>query len=301
MLLLRMTARRQPCYSSFKGEAMTIDDEDFEEDGSRIEWIDADVEDRLVEPRSVEDGLSIPNVNRHDDVQLVRTHTEDEGLLLGVGCRKTESGWWAPRSCDFPFEALERVLPRYARRSIVPEIVDLIPASSWHASLANLLTRSSWDMLRKETAHAAGGCEECGVKTGIECHESWSYDERTGVQTLKRLRALCSPCHETCHLGFARMRGRFDVAFGRLCRINRIAPDERVAYLKEIEGRFLRRSKRAWALDLGRLSGRRLGLIGSMRSVGDGVLVGPSRSGPEVELLLLGLDVVEAKGKLFLG
>ena len=260
-------------------------------DGVRSMWIDPDWEDRLSGPRIVADGFGIPNVNRHDDVQLVRTHTEDERLLLGVGCRRSESGWWAPRSIDFPFEQLERVLPRYARRGLVPEIVDLIPATSWHASLANLLTKTSWDLLRNEAAESVGGCEECGVRRGIECHEAWTYDERTGVQRLRRLRPLCTSCHETCHLGFARMRGRFDVAFGRLCRINRIGDDERRAYLTEIEGRFARRSRRSWALDLGMLAGRRLSLIGRMEFVEEGVVAGPTRSGGMVEVPLVGVDI----------
>jgi hypothetical protein len=276
---------------------MTIAD-DIEDAQTDVVWIDPEWEDRLSEPRSVGDGLAIPHVNRHDDVQLVRAHTEDDRLLLGVGCRRAESGWWAPRARDFPFEALERVLPRYARRSVVPEIVDLIPATSWHASLANLLTKTSWDLLRNEAGEKAGGCEECGVKTGIECHEAWSYDERTGVQTLVRLRALCTSCHETCHLGFARLRGRFEIAFGRLCRINRIRDDERRAYLAEIEGRFMRRSRRAWALDLGMLAGRRLSLTGTMVRVDEDVVAGPTRGGGVVEVPLLGVTLEQAKRTL---
>ena len=277
---------------------MTMHDGCEQEDAVVSTWIDQTWEDRLSEARSVEDGFGIPHVNRHDDVQLVRSHTEDEGVLLGVGCRRTDSGWWAPRTRDFPFEALERVLPRYAWESVVPEIVDLIPATSWHASLANLLTKTSWDLLRTEAAHAADGCEECGVKTGIECHEAWTYDERTGVQTLKRLRALCTSCHETCHLGFARVRGRFEIAFGRLCRINRIRDDERKAYLTEIEGRFMRRSRRAWALDLGMLAGRTLSLTGTMVRVDEDVVAGPTRSGGMVEVPLIGVTLEQAKRTL---
>jgi hypothetical protein len=248
----------------------------------------------LLHARSIDTGLEIPAVNRHDDVQLVRTEGFPVAALLEAGCRHAKSGWWAPRRADFPFEALAPVLPRYAQRVVVPEIVDLIPATSWHASLANLLTKTSWDRLREESAAVAGGCEECGVKSGLECHEAWSYDERRGVQTLKRLRTVCASCHETFHLGLARVQGRFDLAFRRLARINRIEASEAAEYLKEVDGRVLRRSRLAWSLDLSMLSGRTLSLVGRMRQVGPCVVAGPTRAGNDVHVPLLGVKVAQA-------
>lgn len=256
-----------------------------------VAWIDADLEESLSEPRTLAHGGEVPSVGRRGAVPLVRTHLVDERVLLGAGCGLSSGTWWARATPDLPFEVLERVLPRYASRSLVPEVVDLIPSTSWHASLANLLSRKSWDLLRTEAAEAAGGCEECGAAGRIECHERWSYDERTGVQSLVRLRPLCPSCHETCHLGFARIRGRFDAAFGRLCAINRIRPEERRRYQAEIEGRFLRRSRRTWALDLARLSGRGMSLRREVVDLGGGVVSGPTRAGGRVDVMLLGVEV----------
>jgi hypothetical protein len=54
-----------------------------------------------------------------------------------------------------------------------------------------------------EVSRQAGHrCELCGGVGGsnrghtIECHEVWDYDDRTWVQRLVRLTALCPACHE---------------------------------------------------------------------------------------------------------
>src|SRR5690606_23658509 len=135
-------------------------------------------------------------------------------------------GWYITREARVLLEPLDPFLPQIARKRIVPNVVDLIPETSWCASLANLLTAKAWGLLRDATLSAAGGCEDCGSADNLECHEVWSYDEAKGVQKLEALKAVCSACHETYHLGLASTRNRYSIAFARLVLINRIAKHE---------------------------------------------------------------------------
>lgn len=195
-------------------------------------------------------------------------------------CRATRrgGGWHVARSDPFPFDALAPHLPRTAQRSLVPELVDLIPASSWFASLANMLVASSWANLRGPVIAHQGGCEECGVRSGLEGHELWSYDAAVGRQKLVGLRALCFLCHETQHLGRANVAGRFDRVFDRLCRANRLMEHERGSYRDEVFDRWETRSKREWELDLSVAGDMTLALKSSILYAGDNWVVQPASS-----------------------
>jgi len=169
---------------------------------------------------------------------------EDVGAIRSTNC------WLAPRRDPFPFAVLDRVLPRLAHQSLVPEVVDLIPSTSWSASLANMLLPAAWQVVRQRALESSGGCEECGAWRNIEAHERWSYDEAAGIQKLLGIRAMCALCHETQHLGLATVRGRFDFAFSRLCVINRIQKIEQEAYRRSIVEKYEARSRREWSLDI---------------------------------------------------
>lgn len=115
---------------------------------------------------------------------------------------------------------------------------DLIPSSSWGSSLANLLTKKSWDTLRhpliEKNNHV---CQLCGCKKKVlDVHEVWSYDfpkqedldqasaneniTAFGLQTLQGLMTICKKCHECFHLGLALVNGRLDIALERLAGLN---------------------------------------------------------------------------------
>lgn len=191
---------------------------------------------------------------------LIRTAGADRRVLVRSGARATPRGWSVPRSVEVDLDALDEHLPRYARRTVVPEVVDLIPSSSWNASLANMLLPKAWATIRTVANALAEGCVDCGASDRLECHEDWSYDERAGVQTLRGLLSLCGRCHETRHLGFARVRGRYDKALSRLGMLNRLGKGELSAFADETFERFERRSRRLWKLDLSFLAGHGLGL-----------------------------------------
>lgn len=210
-------------------------------------------------------------------VELVRMSSRGAvDAAVAAGASDGPKGWTVPRADPFPFDALSRLLPRMAHRSIVPEVVDLIPASSWFASLANMLVGSSWARLRDPVIAWQGGCQECGMRSGTEGHETWSYDEAIGRQTLRGIRALCFQCHETQHLGRANVNGRFDRVFDRLCRMNRLEDRERPGYRDLVFDLWSARSSREWELDLSVSGDMTLELKSSILYAGDNWVVQPA-------------------------
>lgn len=117
-------------------------------------------------------------------------------------------------------------------------IGDLIPRTSWGASLANLLSKTSWDKLRHPLIDQCGrACQLCGDGTlrSYDVHEIWSYQMPTpqeikqayaqgslafGVQTLEGLMMLCPKCHACFHLGLANAKGRLGTVLSRLKVLN---------------------------------------------------------------------------------
>lgn len=261
----------------------------------------------LTSPRTIASASEIPVfASRHRGlpvpVRLLRARAVNARYLESCGAVKLNEGWVRHRTEDFPFERLDHFLPRMARRTLTPEIVDLIPATSWFASLANLLTRTSWEVLRAPLVAHHGGCEDCGGGTSLEAHENWlyePYDEDSGVQSLSGIVVLCKVCHETRHLGLARMRGRFGLAFSRLCAVNRISTLEAPVYLREIESRWEIRSDMEWALDLRLPAGMRLDVRPSVIHAGDGWLMGRTAK-EEVAVRVVDVGVEETAGRVTL-
>ena len=132
--------------------------------------------------------------------------------------------------------------------------VELVPQTAWWKNVRSELPRKEWDRLRKATYKAAGNhCEACGGvgrRHTVECHEIWDYDDEALVQTLKGLVALCPPCHEVKHFGFAQARGRGDIALAHLQKVN--GWDEVMAevYVQDAFQTWLRRSESPWVVNL---------------------------------------------------
>ncbi|MFZ3481771.1 hypothetical protein [Sphingomonas sp. 3-13AW] len=185
----------------------------------------------------------------------------------------TDEGW--PQSgCDW--DGLNDYLPLAARRFIIPLLPDLIPSSSWGSSLANMLVPSSWGRLRHEALdRRARSCTVCGSGVDLECHEIWEYAEPVddrfyGLQQLKELASVCSKCHTMYHIGRERVRGTGAAAVERLRLVNRWSHEEASAGMTFLDERFIRRSRRMWALDLSVLAGTRLSVRQNWRLQPDG-------------------------------
>lgn len=138
---------------------------------------------------------------------------------------------------------------------------DLIPQSSWGASLANLLLGSHWQTFRERAiARAEHRCELCDAtdaKQSLEAHEMWSYQlptsmstKKFGIQKLDDVIAVCKQCHLCFHLGYAQVRGMEDVALRRLKALNKWSDAQLDAYQGAVWTRWQTFSNFSWALDL---------------------------------------------------
>ena len=237
------------------------------------------------------------------DIPIVRSGSSSMSIgLVGVSDFQGEitaeasrhgGQWRVERRDPFPFY-LDACLPRFAKRTIVPEVVDLIPAGSWFASLANLLVASSWKALRDPFIMRSGACEECGDPHSLEGHERWTYDERDKTQSLDTIRCMCSRCHATQHLGRANVIGNFDGVFGRLCALNRITPREREDYRNAIFSKFEDRSRHDWAIDVSSVFDHvpSLALKADVLFGGDGWIWRPGKNGaPDTSVRLVGVSI----------
>lgn len=147
---------------------------------------------------------------------------------------------------------------------------DLIPSSSWGSSLANLLTKRSWDMLRHPVIQKYNNiCMVCGTRhDSMDVHEIWSYgfpsDEEIreanrgdemcfGIQRLDAMIPVCKECHECFHLGFASINHRLDVALKRIRIINQWSEKELHLYKEMVFDRFSEASEIFWMLDFSKL------------------------------------------------
>lgn len=194
------------------------------------------------------------------------------------------------------FSTLDKVLPFAARQIIVPVLGDLIPATSWGSSLANLLTVHSWDALRQRTFVKTGfRCETCGTDQDLECHELWEYheplpeylaQESCGVQQLIRLMALCSDCHETHHLGLANSRGRGKIVTDRIRAYNRWNAAELEKYCGFLDDRYIRRCECAWLLDVSCVAPAPLVVREKWQIQDDGFLHANTKTGESITLIL---------------
>jgi hypothetical protein len=136
---------------------------------------------------------------------------------------------------------------------------DLIPSSSWGASLANILMPKEWKTLRQAAIDRAKNCcETCGVsgiKVTLEAHEMWSYeiikeDPKIGVQKLNDIIALCKSCHLCFHLGFARLSGKEPQTLRRLKTLNNWTKQELDDYQKLVWQRWDIFSDYIWFLNV---------------------------------------------------
>lgn len=148
---------------------------------------------------------------------------------------------------------------------------DMIPMTSWGSSLANLLTKTSWDQLRHPLIDDHNRvCELCGQKqTTLDVHEVWSYfitespkdairaprpsGRPFGIQRLDRLMGLCKACHACFHLGKANVDGHLVVTLERLRLLNRWSKTDIDTYYAQLGKRWSLLNRFDWVLDLSRV------------------------------------------------
>lgn len=149
---------------------------------------------------------------------------------------------WLPRKWQFRGDPPVPVL-----------LPDMLPSTVWEANLRHLLSDAEWDRLRKFCYAAAGNtCVACGSRgePHIEAHEAWRFDEKTGVQSLRGILALCPTCHRAKHLGLAGRFGVLDSVYNRLMWLNDWSKSDLKRELDKVMARQEELSMRTWTLDL---------------------------------------------------
>lgn len=131
--------------------------------------------------------------------------------------------------------------------------IELVPKGQWGANLRKVLPRAKWDQLRRRTYRAANyRCEICngvGPKHPVECHEKWHYDEKTKVQSLTGLIALCPSCHEVKHIGRSMVTGKGDRATAHFMKVNKLSEKQAVFHISFAFQVWETRSREKWTLD----------------------------------------------------
>lgn len=85
---------------------------------------------------------------------------------------------------------------------------ELVPKTCWHSNLRKMLKQNRWNQISKDVRDKANHkCEICGEECDrLEAHEQWEYDDVKHIQRLKRIIAVCPPCHQVIHIGATQRR-----------------------------------------------------------------------------------------------
>jgi hypothetical protein len=230
--------------------------------GSYIRTISADEARRRFPPRKL---------TELDPGAIDRALAFAEGYMTATGERQPEPGSVLDRQPRR--RGLNRLIPTGRRRAagnrasapvpaprqavVVPPArltVELVPKTSWYHNVRALVDEMTWDRIRRQVYRQADyRCEVCGSRGPdhpVECHEVWRYDDRTRVQALVRMIALCPACHHVKHLGLANVKGRGAQARAHLARVNGWTLAQADAYIAEAFRVWAQRSHGPWALDL---------------------------------------------------
>ncbi len=98
-----------------------------------------------------------------------------------------------------------------------------IPNHSHGNNLRNLLTKTTWDKLRKKIKERdKNQCVICGDKSPktFHCHEEFIFDYENQIQLLDKLMTLCPHCHANKHIASKiRFFNRGEFSWGSMRRL----------------------------------------------------------------------------------
>src|SRR5271154_3109709 len=137
--------------------------------------------------------------------------------------------------------------------------IELVPATCWFSNVRSAVSKAQWDKIRKQVYKAAEHvCQICGgvgPRHPVECHEIWAYDDTNQIQKLVGMIALCPDCHQVKHFGFARSRGKGELAMQHFISVNGLTKKQAELYLHNAMVQWFERSqKQPWTLDISILS-----------------------------------------------
>lgn len=200
---------------------------------------------------------------------------KDTAKTLGARWHATRRQWFVPHALDAERRArLIAAFPKAAadaQPSGIPStvtrdftfpgedrnfggkilFVDLIPSSCWFTNIHSATAPHHWPAVRHVIIERAEHrCECCGAGGRIDCHERWDFDRGTHRQTLKRLVALCQPCHTATHFGLAQIRGLEPQARQHIQTVNGWSWEQTDAHIFEAFDLWAWRSEQLWGLDI---------------------------------------------------
>lgn len=190
-------------------------------------------------------------------------HAQDRGHIL---CRfpllKTDHDQpkgipFAMTRTDFVFPGEDRTFDNGVGQRLYP---DMIPSTCWFTNVRSAVAPRHWSAVRRAILLRAGNrCECCGTSHGashngssiqLECHERWSFDVSTGIQTLVRLIAVCGPCHQVIHFGLAEVKGLRDETLAHFMKVTRFNLKQAESTIDKAWSEWRWRSGRTWTLDI---------------------------------------------------
>lgn len=135
-----------------------------------------------------------------------------------------------------------------------PLKIELVPSSSFYVSLRSILRPSEWRKISTEVRNKAGGiCAVCRKRVGLrglEAHEVWSYNEKTGIRSLTKIIPVCGECHTSIHIGKAEIEGRLKEAAVHYMHVNRCSAE---TFRKDLSSSYRiwqRRSGMTWKTEV---------------------------------------------------
>lgn len=135
--------------------------------------------------------------------------------------------------------------------------IELVPRTCWFSNMRSVVSRSSWDTLRRQVYAQYGyQCGICQARGKLACHEIWSYDDEQHVQTLQGFIALCEWCHHVKHLGLAGIlagEGKldYDRVVAHFLSVNACRLEDFELYQQQVFVQWRARNHHEWQTDLG--------------------------------------------------
>jgi 5-methylcytosine-specific restriction endonuclease McrA len=146
--------------------------------------------------------------------------------------------------------------------------VDLVPKSCWFTNVRSSIVPKQWQIISKfirKRAHFE--CEICHSKENpslniyLDAHERWEYQESQHIQKLKRIIALCKPCHLFTHYGYARVSGQEKKAQKHYLSLYNVNYDQMMNQINNAYQIWMGRSSKKWVLDLSILKNSNIEII----------------------------------------
>lgn len=132
--------------------------------------------------------------------------------------------------------------------------IELVPSSSFYNNVRSAVTKAQWDIIRKQVySKAYDLCEICGgtgPKHPVECHEIWSFNDKTLIQKLDGMIALCPNCHSVKHYGLAQIQNKHENALKHFMKVNSISKKKAEKYIAEAFMIWSKRSSKNWTVDI---------------------------------------------------